>query len=153
MHADAADLLKVHLAENPHARAEWERNFKLRDDPRITEFGQFARRYSLDEFPQLLNILAGHMSLVGPRPIVEAEIVRYGRYFQDYCMVKPGLTGLWQISGRNDVTYRRRVALDSCYAKSFSVRMNMAILPRYRSRGTRCSRVLLTSNLPGCRSA
>ncbi len=128
MHADAAALLQAHLAADPEARAEWNRDFKLRNDPRVTGLGQFARRYSLDEFPQLLNILRGDMSLVGPRPIVVDEIARYGRYFTDYCLVKPGLTGLWQISGRNDVTYRRRIALDCCYARAFSVRINVAIL-------------------------
>ena len=110
------------------ARAEWDQDHKLRDDPRVTALGRFLRRSSLDELPQLLNILAGEMSVVGPRPIVEAEIRRYGRYFQDYCAVKPGLTGLWQVSGRNDVTYRRRVAMDVLYCRRKSLVLDLKII-------------------------
>jgi lipopolysaccharide/colanic/teichoic acid biosynthesis glycosyltransferase len=106
------------LANNPVARAEWARDHKLRYDPRITPLGGFLRRSSLDELPQLLNVLRGEMSIVGPRPIVEAEISRYGRRFRHYCSVKPGITGLWQISGRTDVSYRSRVAMDCLFVKS-----------------------------------
>jgi lipopolysaccharide/colanic/teichoic acid biosynthesis glycosyltransferase len=106
------------LHDDPRAREEWSRNQKLRNDPRITAFGHFLRRSSLDELPQLFNVLRGDMSIVGPRPIVDSEIYRYGHRFSNYCAVKPGITGLWQISGRNDVSYRRRVAMDSAYARS-----------------------------------
>jgi len=106
------------LASNPAARAEWARDHKLRVDPRITPLGRFLRRSSLDELPQFLNVLWGEMSVVGPRPIVEAEISRYGRRFRHYCAVKPGITGLWQVSGRNEVTYRSRVAMDCLFVRS-----------------------------------
>jgi lipopolysaccharide/colanic/teichoic acid biosynthesis glycosyltransferase len=102
--------------------------FKMKDDPRITPIGRFIRKYSLDELPQLFNVLKGEMSLVGPRPIVEAEIVKYGRRFGHYCAVKPGITGLWQVSGRNDVSYRSRVAMDCLYAKSKSPALDAWIL-------------------------
>ncbi len=108
------------LASSPTARAEWARDHKLRIDPRITPLGAFLRRSSLDELPQLLNVLRGEMSVVGPRPIVDAEISRYGRRFRHYCSVKPGITGLWQVSGRNDVSYRARVAMDCLYVKAQS---------------------------------
>jgi len=106
---DADARLAELLASDPVARQEWAMDHKLRNDPRITPFGRFLRKSSIDELPQLINVLLGDMSLVGPRPIVTAEIVRYGRYFDHYCRVRPGLTGLWQISGRNDISYRRRV--------------------------------------------
>ena len=108
------------LASDPLARAEWARDHKLRRDPRVTRLGAFLRRSSLDELPQLYNVLRGEMSVVGPRPIVEAEICRYGRRFRHYCAVKPGITGLWQVSGRTDVDYRARVAMDCLYVKSKS---------------------------------
>jgi lipopolysaccharide/colanic/teichoic acid biosynthesis glycosyltransferase len=114
--ARLADL----LARDPAARMEWALDHKLRRDPRVTPLGAFLRRSSLDELPQLFNVLQGTMSLVGPRPIVDAEICRYGKRFEHYCSVKPGITGLWQISGRNDVSYRTRIALDCLYAKSQS---------------------------------
>jgi exopolysaccharide production protein ExoY len=117
----ADKVLARHLDECAEARGEWARDFKLRNDPRITRLGNIARKFSLDELPQLLNIIAGHMSVVGPRPIVRDEIERYGRFFPNYCAVRPGLTGLWQISGRNDTSYAERVALDCRYVatKSF----------------------------------
>jgi exopolysaccharide production protein ExoY len=105
------------LRDDAVARSEWERDHKLRNDPRVTPFGRFLRRSSLDELPQLLNVLRGEMSIVGPRPIVEAETARYGRRIASYCSVKPGLTGIWQVSGRNDVEYRTRVAMDCLYAR------------------------------------
>lgn len=123
-------VLAQHLAENPEAFAEWTRDHKLRNDPRITRIGQFIRRTSLDELPQLINVLRGEMSLVGPRPIVIEEVAKYGRYFSDYASVKPGLTGLWQVSGRNNVTYRRRVAIDCSYARNRNFAMDMGILLR-----------------------
>ncbi|HEY3694829.1 sugar transferase [Phenylobacterium sp.] len=117
MAVDAEARLADLLAADPAARAEWAADFKLRNDPRITPIGRFLRRSSLDELPQLFNLMRGEMSLVGPRPIVEAEVPRYGWRYRHYCAVKPGITGLWQVSGRNDVSYRTRVALDCIYAR------------------------------------
>ena len=128
MLVDADQRLQALLARDPVARAEWDRDHKLRSDPRITVLGSFLRRSSVDEIPQLINVLRGEMSLVGPRPIVAAETVRYGRYMHDYCSVTPGITGLWQVSGRNDVSYRRRVALDVTYARSKSLLLDLKIL-------------------------
>ena len=128
MHPDSDARLHQLLASDPQARIEWARDHKLRRDPRITPLGGFLRRSSLDELPQFLNVLRGEMSLVGPRPIVEAEIERYGRYFAWYCASKPGITGLWQISGRNDVGYRRRVAMDVVYARRRTVGLYLRIL-------------------------
>ena len=98
------------------------------DDPRVIGIGRFMRKTSLDELPQLFNVLRGEMSLVGPRPIVAGEVARYGRYFQHYCDMRPGITGLWQISGRNDVSYRRRVAFDVAYCRTRSTAMNVKII-------------------------
>jgi exopolysaccharide production protein ExoY len=128
MVVDAQEQLARLLASDPEARAEWERDHKLRQDPRITRIGSFIRRTSIDELPQLWNVLIGQMSLVGPRPIVQDEAARYGRYFTDYCSVTPGITGLWQVSGRNDVSYRRRVALDVAYSRSQSFKLDLTIL-------------------------
>ncbi|GAA4773505.1 sugar transferase [Stakelama sediminis] len=125
---DADRVLRDVLSSNPAMRAEWDRDHKLRDDPRITPLGNFLRRTSLDELPQLINILRGDMSLVGPRPIVEGEIPRYGRYIRNYYSVRPGLTGIWQVSGRSNVTYRRRVAMDVVYARCASLGLNIRIL-------------------------
>jgi len=130
MVVNSADVLKQHLAEHPEAQAEWLRDQKLRNDPRVTAIGRLLRRTSLDEVPQIFNVLRGEMSMVGPRPIVEAEVVRYRQYIVDYMSVKPGITGLWQISGRNNTTYRRRVALDTAYARSRTVSMDLAIMAR-----------------------
>jgi len=110
------------------SRAEWDRDRKLRKDPRIISGGAFLRRMSFDELPQLLNVVRGEMSIVGPRPIVDEEISRYGRYYSAYCSVKPGLTGLWQISGRNNVSYRRRVACDVLYARRKSTANDLRII-------------------------
>jgi len=121
MAIDAEKRLAELLASDPVARAEWERDHKLRNDPRVTVLGGFLRRSSLDELPQLFNVLRGDMNLVGPRPIVEAEIAKYGRRFRYYCAVKPGITGLWQVSGRNDVSYKSRVAMDCLYTRSRGV--------------------------------
>jgi exopolysaccharide production protein ExoY len=128
MSVDAEARLESLLATNPMARAEWEREHKLRDDPRITSIGAFLRKSSLDELPQFLNILRGDMSLVGPRPIVDAEVARYGKHFRHYCAVRPGLTGLWQVSGRNDVSYRDRVVMDVAYVRSKCVTLDLEIL-------------------------
>lgn len=128
MVTDAEERLESVLEKDPEAKAEWERDHKLRNDPRIIGIGSFLRKSSLDELPQILNILKGEMSLVGPRPIVAAERVKYGRYFPHYCSVRPGLTGLWQISGRNDVNYRRRVAYDVLFARKSRTNDYLAIL-------------------------
>lgn len=128
MAIDAEERLGKLLATDLSARREWERDHKLKDDPRIVGIGRFLRKSSLDELPQLFNILRGEMSLVGPRPIVPAEACRYGRYLKHYSLVRPGLTGLWQISGRNDVSYRRRVAFDVIYVRSSSVAFNIKII-------------------------
>ena len=128
MVVDAQDRLDALLASDPVARAEWARDHKLKNDPRITAIGGFLRKSSLDELPQLFNVLMGTMSLVGPRPIVFDEVRRYGRYFDDYCAVRPGVTGLWQCSGRNDVSYRRRVAMDVTYVRSASLKLNLGLM-------------------------
>lgn len=128
MRPDAEARLRALLAEDPEARAEWARDHKLTRDPRITPLGRFLRRSSLDELPQFLNVARGEMSLVGPRPIVEAEAGRYGRRLEHYCRLRPGITGLWQVSGRSAATYRRRVACDSLYARRRSLALNARIL-------------------------
>ncbi|EZP55154.1 sugar transferase [Sphingomonas sp. RIT328] len=128
MVVDATDRLEQLLANDPAARAEWARDHKLRNDPRITPLGRFLRKSSLDELPQFFNLINGTMSVVGPRPIVNAEVVRYGRRFADYCRVRPGITGLWQVSGRSDTTYRRRVALDVAYSRHRSLGLNIKIM-------------------------
>ncbi len=128
MVVDAEARLNELLANDPVAREEWERDRKLRSDPRVTKLGAFLRKSSLDELPQLYNVLIGEMSLVGPRPIVNSEVPLYGRYINYYCDVRPGITGLWQVNGRNDVSYLRRIALDVSYAKAKSVRLDVGIL-------------------------
>lgn len=126
----AEQILARHLAENPEAAREWRETQKLRDDPRVTPLGATLRRTSLDELPQLLNILKGEMSLVGPRPIVMEEVSHYGTAIRDYMSVRPGLTGLWQISGRSDVGYTDRVKLDQQYVRQRSFRGDLAIMLR-----------------------
>jgi lipopolysaccharide/colanic/teichoic acid biosynthesis glycosyltransferase len=128
MAVDAEQRLAQLLADDPAARAEWDDDHKLRNDPRVTRLGAFLRKSSLDELPQLFNVLRGEMSLVGPRPIVDAEVPKYGRRFRHYCAVKPGITGLWQVSGRNDTSYRTRVALDCVYARERNVLMDGFII-------------------------
>jgi lipopolysaccharide/colanic/teichoic acid biosynthesis glycosyltransferase len=124
----AESQLEALLARDVDASEEWKRSHKLRHDPRVTPLGLFLRRTSLDELPQLFNLFRGDMSLVGPRPIVETEIPRYGWRFRHYCAVKPGLTGLWQVSGRSDVTYRSRVAMDSLYAVRKTAMLDIWVL-------------------------
>jgi Undecaprenyl-phosphate galactose phosphotransferase WbaP len=128
MQVDAEERLRELLANDPAARAEWEREFKLRNDPRITPIGQFLRRTSLDELPQLFNVIRGEMSLVGPRPVIRAELARYGDDVDYFLMVRPGMTGLWQVSGRNDTGYDTRVYLDTWYVKNWSLWYDIAIL-------------------------
>ena len=130
MYADADERLKAILESDPARRAEWEANFKLADDPRVTPLGRFLRKTSIDEFPQLFNVFAGDMALVGPRPIVEAEVAHYGSAYETFSSVKPGITGLWQASGRSDTDYARRVALDVHYVLNWSPWMDIWILFR-----------------------
>ena len=128
MVTNSAEVLEQLLRENPIMREEWEREFKLKNDPRITSIGHFLRRTSLDELPQLWNVLRGDMSLVGPRPVVEVELEKYGDDVDYYLYVKPGMTGLWQVSGRNDVDYETRVALDAWYVRNWSLWNDLVIL-------------------------
>jgi exopolysaccharide production protein ExoY len=120
MAVDSERALREYLANNEDARREWETTYKLRNDPRITAFGRFLRRSSLDELPQLFNVLMGEMSIVGPRPIVAEEVPLYREHFSDYATARPGLTGLWQISGRNTTSYPQRVAYDVEYLRNWS---------------------------------
>lgn len=131
MLVDGDRLLQSLLDSNPSARREWESGHKLRNDPRITRIGTFLRQYSLDELPQLLNVLRGEMSLVGPRPVVSSELDRfYGGMAAAYMSVRPGITGPWQVSGRSSVHYDRRVALDIAYAANHSFAGDLVILGR-----------------------
>jgi len=130
MRQDGDAILERYLEENPEARAEWERDRKLRNDPRVSAVGRILRQTSLDELPQLWNVLCNEMSLVGPRPIVQAEVDRYGEDFDLYTRVKGGLTGLWQVSGRNDTSYEERVRLDALYVRNWSVWLDLFILYR-----------------------
>ncbi len=130
MIADAEKVLGEHLKNDPAARAEWEQNYKLKNDPRITGLGRFLRKSSLDELPQLFNVLKGEMSLVGPRPIVEAEVPKYAGYIRDFYDVRPGLTGLWQVSGRSDVSYDERIQLDSWYVRNWSLWLDITLILR-----------------------
>ena len=125
---DAQQRLEEYLAENSAARQEWEESFKLTNDPRVTKLGAFLRRTSLDELPQLLNVLWGNMSLVGPRPIVRQEIERYGEDIREYYMVPPGITGIWQVNGRSDTSYKERVAMDTWYVRNWSVWIDLVYL-------------------------
>jgi undecaprenyl-phosphate galactose phosphotransferase len=128
MYEDSDTLLDEHLSENGEAREEWVRTQKLRDDPRVTPIGKLLRKTSLDEIPQLLNVLAGDMSLVGPRPIVDEERAKYGQHFRTYTYALPGITGLWQVSGRCDVDYAERVQMDVQYVEQWSLWMELKIL-------------------------
>ncbi|MCV6585610.1 MAG: sugar transferase [Marinibacterium sp.] len=130
MVVDADARLKAHLKDNPEARREWAQTQKLRNDPRVTRLGAFMRKTSIDELPQLWNVLRGEMSIVGPRPVVLDEITRYGTDGFAYMCARPGITGLWQVSGRNDVTYDERVELDLRYALESTVLMDFLILLR-----------------------
>ncbi len=130
MKPDSDHLLHELLAASPEARAEWEKDQKLRNDPRVTGIGNLLRKTSLDELPQMWNVLRGEMSLVGPRPIVKDEVKRYGEFYRLYTTVKPGVTGLWQASGRNDIGYDDRVALDSFYVRHWSPWLDMYIIAK-----------------------
>jgi Undecaprenyl-phosphate galactose phosphotransferase WbaP len=125
---DGDIILHRYLDNNPVAKAEWENERKLQYDPRITRLGAFLRKTSLDELPQLLNVLRGEMSIVGPRPIVVAETDKYDSEINDYYRVRPGLTGLWQVSGRSNVSYGQRVSMDSWYVRNWSLWHDVMII-------------------------
>lgn len=130
MTMDAEAHLASILAESPRARTEWLANHKLVDDPRVTPIGRWLRRTSLDELPQLVNVLKGDMSMVGPRPVVRDELARYGVEIPQYLRARPGLTGLWQISGRSDLSYKDRVRLDGWYLRNMTLVGDLKILVR-----------------------
>jgi undecaprenyl-phosphate galactose phosphotransferase len=131
MYIDADKRLDRILQGNSQARVEWENNFKIKKDPRVTFIGKFLRQWSIDEFPQLFNILLGDMSLVGPRPVIMEEIDKYyGNFKQYYYSVRPGLTGLWQVSGRSDTDYNFRVQTDVWYVQNWSLWLDITILFR-----------------------
>ena len=125
---NAERVLQEYLAQDETARKEWNSSFKLKDDPRVTRIGNFLRKTSLDELPQIWNVLIGQMSLVGPRPIVDAEIEKYSEYISDYYLVPPGITGMWQVNGRSDTTYPERVAMDTWYVRNWSVWIDLVYL-------------------------
>ena len=125
---NAEQVLREVLERDPAMKAEWVRDHKLRCDPRVTRLGRFLRRTSLDELPQLWNVMRGEMSLVGPRPVVREELLRYGRNVRTYLSAKPGITGLWQVKGRNDTDYRRRVVLDTYYVRNQNLMLDLYIL-------------------------
>ena len=127
---DADHALRDLLERNPELQAEWVRDHKLRHDPRVTRLGRFLRRTSLDELPQLVNVLRGEMSLVGPRPVVREELLRYGKNVGTYLAARPGITGLWQVTGRNDTDYRRRVVLDTYYVRNQNLFLDLYILAK-----------------------
>jgi len=127
---NAPEVLEQTLARNVQLRDEWNQNQKLRNDPRITAIGKFLRKTSLDELPQFWNVVRGDMSLVGPRPIVECEIAKYKEAYGAYTKTTPGVTGLWQVSGRNHTTYSERVAYDTFYVRNWSVWMDLYLLAR-----------------------
>jgi exopolysaccharide production protein ExoY len=128
MRSDADEVLAACLARDPDAAAEWRSTKKLKHDPRVTPLGLWLRRMSIDELPQLLNILKGDMSCVGPRPVVPDELALYGGNVAEYLRVRPGLTGLWQVGGRSDVTYAARVKLDCQYVRNWSIAMDCSII-------------------------
>ncbi len=130
MFQNGESILLEHFHKNPEELAAWQRDQKLKRDPRVTSVGGWLRRYSLDELPQLCNVLLGQMSLVGPRPIVSAEVEKYGRGYDLYSRVRPGITGLWQVSGRNNTTYPERVAFDEYYVRNWSIWLDTYILVR-----------------------
>lgn len=130
MVANSQQVLADYLANNPEAAKEWEQNWKFKNDPRITFLGRILRKSSLDELPQLINVLRGEMSCVGPRPVVPDELQRYGACAAEYLQARPGLTGLWQVTGRDAVDYASRVSIDSRYIRNWSVWADVVILVR-----------------------
>ena len=130
MCVNSQEVLEELLASDPAAKEEWDRDFKLKNDPRITRSGAFLRKTSLDELPQLINVLKGEMSLVGPRPIVRQEVPRYEKFIKEYYSVLPGITGVWQVSGRSDIDYPERVRMDSWYVHNWSIWLDIVMLWR-----------------------
>ena len=130
MHPEADDILENLLEKNEKIRLEFESIQKLRNDPRITPIGKFLRKTSLDELPQFLNVLKLEMSIIGPRPIVEKEIVKYDNSISKVLSIRPGITGLWQVSGRNNLSYKKRVFLDCLYVDQFNLLMDLRIIIR-----------------------
>lgn len=130
MHSEADSMLEKLLERDLSLKSEFEKDFKLRNDPRITPIGRFLRLSSLDELPQFFNVLRGHMSIVGPRPIVQDELKRYGVHMKEVASVRPGITGLWQVSGRNNLTYKRRVILDLLYVRKRNFLIDLKIILR-----------------------
>lgn len=128
MYKNSQEMLEKILAEDPVRRAEWEKDRKFIDDPRVTNFGKFLRKTSLDELPQLWNIFIGEMSFVGPRPVTESELEKYGEYADYILTVTPGLSGMWQISGRSDTGYEERINLDTYYIQNWSVWLDIWII-------------------------
>lgn len=130
MHPEADDILKKLLENNEYLKKEFSENHKLKNDPRITKIGIFLRKTSLDEIPQFLNVLRMEMSIVGPRPIVDAEVVKYGNSISKVLSISPGITGLWQVSGRNNLTYKKRVFLDCLYVENINFLIDLRIIMR-----------------------
>ena len=130
MHPEADDIFNNLLEKNEEIKEEFEKTHKLKNDPRITTIGKFLRKTSLDELPQFLNVLKMDMSVIGPRPIVEKEITKYGNQINKVLSINPGITGLWQVSGRNNLSYNKRVYLDSLYVDSFNFIMDLRIIIR-----------------------
>ena len=130
MHPEAKDILDNLLMKDEKLKKEFEETHKIKNDPRITTIGKLLRKTSLDELPQFINVLRGEMSIIGPRPIVKDEIIKYEEYFKKVSSIKPGITGLWQVSGRNNLTYKRRVMLDINYVENYNLIMDLRILIR-----------------------
>ena len=130
MHPEAEDILENLITNNEKLRKEFEETHKLKNDPRITNIGKFLRKTSLDEIPQFLNVIKMEMSIIGPRPIVKKEIEKYDKSYTKVISIKPGITGLWQVSGRNNLSYKRRVTLDCLYVDNISLLLDLRIIIR-----------------------
>ena len=130
MYPESSDILENLLEKNDDIKREFEKNHKIKNDPRITPIGKILRKTSLDELPQFINVLRSEMSIVGPRPIVKEEINKYGDAFKKVSSIKPGITGLWQVSGRNNLTYRKRILLDLIYVENHNLLMDIRIIIR-----------------------
>ena len=130
MYPEAKDILENLLMKDDKLKKEFDETHKIKNDPRITTIGKLLRKTSLDELPQFINVLRGEMSIVGPRPIVKDEIIKYEEKFKKVSSIKPGITGLWQVSGRNNLTYKRRIMLDLYYVENYNLLMDLRILIR-----------------------